>query len=298
MSSEHACDPMQRCAFLTTDNLDNFVHDDDLAIAPMRKLAWEVEYVNWRAPDVDWNDFDAVVIRTTWDYQRDCKRFLDVLETVERSRSRLENNLELVRWGLDKRYLENLEGRGIPIVPSLFLSEFDGDGIGGAFDELATEELVIKPVLGANAEFTHRIHRERKAEAYPVIMESLAGRDCIVQPFMAEVLGEGEYSLIFFGGEFSHAIIKNPAAGDFRTQEEYGATLTLVDPPQRFTELGERAIAALDSKPLYARVDLVAGENGSPVLMEFELVEPSLYLRMDPGAPDRFAKVFDNWMHS
>ena len=289
---------MQRCAFLTTDNLDNFVHDDDLAIAPMRKLAWEVEYVCWRAPDTDWDRYDAVVIRTTWDYQRDCKRFLDVLKTVASSRPRLENNLELVRWGLDKRYLEDLERREIPIVPSLFLSEFDGDGIDDAFDALATEELVIKPVLGANAEFTHRIHREREAEAYPVIMESLAGRDCIVQPFMAEVLGEGEYSLIFFGGEFSHAVIKNPAAGDFRTQEEYGATLTLVDPPQRFTELGERAIAALDSKPLYARVDLVAGDDGSPVLMEFELVEPSLYLRMDPGAPDRFAKVFDNWMHS
>lgn len=289
---------MQRCAFLTTDNLDNFVHDDDLAIAPMQKLGWDMEYVSWRASDVDWDRFDAVVIRTTWDYQRDCKGFLDVLETIERSRPRLENNLDLVRWGLDKKYLPDLEDRGIPIVPSLFLSEFNGDGIDSAFDVLATEELVIKPVLGANAEFTHRIRRGSDIEAYPDIMESLAGRDCIVQPFMADVLGEGEYSLIYLGGDYSHAILKNPAPGDFRTQEEHGAKLTRVDPPQQVCEFGNRAIAALDTKPLYARVDLVAGDNGNPVLMEFELVEPSLYLRMDPEAPERFATVFDNWMHS
>ena len=103
---------MNRCAFLTTDNLDGFVHDDELAVGPLRELGWTVEFVPWRSPVPDWDSFHVVVIRTPWDYPDDRQAFLEVLETVDRSAARLENSIDLVRWNLDKRYLLDLAASG------------------------------------------------------------------------------------------------------------------------------------------------------------------------------------------
>ena len=129
----------------------------------------------------------------------------------------------------------------------------------------------------------------------PMVGTEWTTRACIVQPFMDNVLAEGEYSMFFFNGAFSHAILKIPAAGEFRSQEERGAEIRSVAPERKLLSAGEGALAAVSPTPLYARVDLVRDLAGDFALMELELIEPSLYLRMAPAAPRRFAAALDTW---
>jgi hypothetical protein len=272
------------------DSLAGFVSDDDLAHAPLRALGWEVEAVPWRRPRVDWGQFHAVIIRTTWDYQNDPEAFLSVLEEVQRSGAHLENPLALVRWNLAKTYLGELAQRGVPIVPTRWGSEL------GPVDErtilglLGTDEVVLKPVVGGNADHTYRLRRGDAA--WSDAAAALKRRAYLAQPFLPSVVTEGEYSLFFFGGELSHAVLKTPRCGDFRVQEEHGATIRAVAPSQQLVRAGQRILAAVSPVPLYARVDLVRLGDGGYGLMELELIEPSLYFRMDPGAAQRFARAF------
>ncbi len=287
---------MNRCAFLTTDNLDGFVPDDELAVGPLRELGWTVEFVPWRSPVPDWDSFHVVVIRTPWDYPDDRQAFLEVLETVDRSAARLENSIDLVRWNLDKRYLLDLAKSGVPVVSTQVLGEFDDDVADKLFHNFGTVEIVIKPVVGVNAEQTFRLDRQGLFEAQGMLRELSRNRTLMVQPFMTGVIEEGEYSLVYCGGTFSHAVLKQPQPDDFRTQEEYGAAINSVSPEPGLLESGQLVLDSLPQNPLYARVDLVRDVAGTFRVMELELIEPSLYLRMDTGAPARFAEAIDRQM--
>jgi glutathione synthase/RimK-type ligase-like ATP-grasp enzyme len=287
---------MRRCAFLTTEALEGFVTDDDLAHEPLRRLGWEVTTVPWSQPGMDWSRFEAVIIRSTWDYHKHLDEYLAVLETIDRSGARLANPLETVRWNVRKTYLRDLEARGLPVVPTLWPrweTGIDADRIRRLFDELGTDEIVIKPVVSASAYDTFRLHRgsEEIAEAAAVF----EGREVMAQPFLANIVEEGEYSLFYFGGELSHTILKSPKDKDFRVQEEHGGLIRAADPPAPLPDLGRRILEALPVRPLYARIDLVRHDPGF-VLMELELVEPSLYFRTDPGSAERFAQAFAAWM--
>lgn len=273
------------------DSLDGYVADDDLAIEPLARLGWEVETLSWREPLVDWDHFDVVVIRTTWDYQRDPQAFLNVLRQIEASDARLENPLEIVRWNLDKSYLRSLESDGIAIVPALWDRTYDRDSFASWQAELGSRELIVKPTVSATAEFTYRL-----TEYDPELETIFANRPFLVQPFVTSVASEGEYSLFYFAGEFSHAIVKTPKAGDFRVQEEHGGIIEPFQPERSMLETGRFVFDMIEPTPLYARVDFVRGNDGNLQLMELELIEPALYLRTDAGAPTRFAQALDRMM--
>ncbi|HEX9794883.1 MAG TPA: hypothetical protein VGC54_12950, partial [Planctomycetota bacterium] len=248
----------------------------------------------------DWSRFDVVVIRSPWDYQDRPQQFLAVLAEIERQGARLENPLELVRWNLDKGYLRELAARGVPIVPTVWRDRLTPGALPGLFAEIGAEEIVIKPRVGANADGAFRIDRAA-APARVVELEAYyAGRALQAQPFLPAIVAEGEFSLFWFAGESSHAILKTPAAGDFRVQEEHGGLIRAVPPEPALRAAGARALAALGPAPLYARADFVraAGAPETFLLMEFELIEPALYLRMDPGAPEHFARALDAWMEA
>lgn len=265
--------------------------DDYLAIEPLARRGWEVETLSWRHPLVDWDYFDAVVIRTTWDYQRDPGLFLSVLRQIEASDARLENPLEIVRWNLDKSYLRGLESDGVAIVPALWDRKYVTENFRGWQDELGSRELIIKPTISATAEFTYRL-----SEFDPSIEAIFAERAFLVQPFVKSIVDEGEYSLFYFSGEFSHSIVKRPGADDFRVQEEHGGEPAAFEPGRDMLDTGRFVFDMISPTPLYARVDLVRGNDGTLQLMELELIEPALYLRTDPDAPERFAAALDRMM--
>jgi len=285
---------VRRCSFLTLDERGDFVIDDEHAIAPLAELGWRVETLSWRQTKQPWSDFDAVIIRSTWDYWNDVPEFLEALAQINRQ-SRLANALDLVHWNLSKTYLRDLQGKGVSVVPTLWLDGLNDDSPAVCSDRLGADELVVKPVIGANGQDAFRFGRHEDPSRWLTIAARFPGRACMVQPFMDKVTTEGEYSLFYFNGEFSHAILKVPATGEFRSQEERGAEIRAIGPEPGLLASGSRAMAAVSPAPLYGRIDFVRNAAGDFDVMELELIEPSLYLRMDPQAPHRFARAVDAW---
>lgn len=278
---------MPRCAFLTLRDPTGYVIDDPLAREPLRELGWEMDMVPWNREGVAWEDYALVAIRSTWDWMYTPEAFLAVLQDIVDRGVRLENPLPLVRWNLEKSYLRDLAARGVPTVPTLYRDRLEPGTLDALLDELGTRRAVIKPLVGANASWAVRIGERETAE----IEQLYAARALLAQPFVRAVVEEGEYSLFYFGGAPSHAIRKRPKAGDFRVQEEHGGSVELVVPTADLRAAADEVMAALDEPPLYARVDLVRGDAGEWWLMELELIEPTLYLRMDRDAPQRFARA-------
>lgn len=275
------------------DSLDGFVSDDHLAIGPLREVGWEVSFVSWRDPAPQWDRFESVVIRTPWDYQSDPDSFIRTLETIEAAGPRLENPLPLVRWNLDKRYLRELEAKGIRTVPTIYDSGMPNRT---AFDEwmsrFGVDELIIKPTVSATAQDTFRLKHWD-----PDISSVFSNRSFMIQPFLNGIVEEGEYSLFYFNGRYSHTILKAPELGDFRVQEEHGGAISRAEPESRMLAAAEAINRIVSPVPLYTRIDLVRERDGGFALMELELIEPALYLRMDTEAPTRFAREFARRMN-
>lgn len=279
---------MHRIAFLTMHDPTGFVIDDELAVLPLARRGIKVETIPWDRPSVDWRQYALVVVRSPWDYPHHAERFLGVLEDIERLGVRLENGSEIARWNLQKTYLRDLAARGIEIVPTFWREGLARGELVPLFEELRSPEGVIKPVVGANAQGAWRLDAARARELAPEIEAFFAERPLMMQPFERGIVEEGEYSMMYLNGAHSHSILKAPKAGDFRVQEEYGADIRLITPEPALLAAGDAAIAAIGQKLLYARADFVRSGDAFR-LMELELIEPSLYLRIDPGAPDRFA---------
>jgi len=288
----------ERCAYLTMANPGDYVTDYDVSFDAMAALGWQVATVSWRDPAIDWNDFDAVYICTPWDYPDHLEQFIDVLTRIEQSRAQLVNALSLVRWTLEKTYLRDLHERGAMIVPSLWCEDFDGDAVGSWFDVLGSDSLVIKPVVGVNAVDAYVLRDPVEATLVAHLARTFAGRPFFVQPFANNILTEGEYSLFFFSGNYSHAIQKTPKSGDFRVQEEHGAQIQSVAASADLIDTARHVLSLVDPQPVYVRCDFVRGKDDQYWLMELELIEPSLYLRMDDAAPARFAAAFDAHLHA
>ena len=280
------------------DNTDGWAIDVDLIVAPMAALGWQVTPVKWRSESPDWNKFDAVYVGVPWDYPEDPARFDALVDVIDRSSAVLVNESRLLRWGMGKTYLRDLESRGVPIVPSLWPERVDRATLQDAFERFASERLIVKPVVGANAVDTFVVDAAMPGANYDELLARLqrtfADRACLVQPFIGNIVDEGEYSLFFMGGEYSHAIRKVPKKGDFRVQEEHGADIEAIAPDDALLSAAEHAIANVTPTPVYARIDLVRDRDGEFVVMELELVEPSLYLRLDENAAGRFARAFDS----
>lgn len=284
---------MRHLAFLSMDSLDEFVFDDDLAVEPLRELGWEVASVSWKT-DEDWSRFDAVVIRTPWDYQDAPDDFMRVLEDIEQSGARLENPLSVVRWNLPKTYLREMENQGVEIVPTRWGATGTADEIVAHVKALGADEFIIKPVISANADHTYRLTKEALEEMLGELKEVFKDRAYMVQPFLQNVIGEGEFSLFYFNGKYSHTILKTPPKDDFRVQEEHGGIIQAVEAEPALLAAGRRSIALLPNL-LYARADFVRSVSGF-LLMELELIEPALYFRMNPPSAARFARAFDERM--
>lgn len=280
-------------AFLTMADPGDFVTDYDLSFEALAALGWQVHTVEWRESGQDWNRFDAVYLCTTWDYPLHADEFVATLQRIDASSALLVNNLSLVRWNMRKSYLRDLEARGADIVPSSWFAGLDDAEISSWFAAHDTNTLVIKPEVGANAQDTFVLRDPVDDDTRAMLQSVFRNRSFLVQPFVENVRQEGEFSLFYFSGEFSHAILKTPAAGDFRSQEEFGSNIQAVRPEAALLQAGSHVIGLVEPQPVYARIDLVRGADGRFLLMELELIEPSLYLRMDDAAPARFAAAFD-----
>ncbi|HLS83947.1 MAG TPA: hypothetical protein VK016_04710 [Arenimonas sp.] len=268
-----------------------FALDEDLAPlqAACAAIGLQAEPLAWDDPTVSWGRFDAVLLRSTWNYIECLPAFLAWCERIELT-GRLWNPPEVLRWNTDKRYLADLAARGVPVVESHFLAP--GDAPDG-FPDLA--EFVVKPRVGAGSRDARRFLRADRDAAVAHARSLLeAGRHVLVQPYLAEVDQHGETALMFFDGQFSHAIRKGPLLrrGELPTSALVKPErIRAREPSADELAVAARTLAALSFGPLpYARVDLLPSAGG-PRLLELELTEPSLFLDHAPGSAERLASV-------
>ncbi len=271
----------------TCESIPNLTEDDQALIAPLAKRGIEARAAVWSDPSVSWSTADAVLIRSCWDYHRRPKEFLGWVTSLKKAGVRLWNPPAMLRGNADKIYLRELEQKGVPIVPTLWPE--DGFRLQQALRGRGWTKAVVKPRVSATAYRTVLTSTDDANTAQALVDDLLHGPGAMVQEFLEEVGTRGEWSLIFFSRQFSHAVIKTPKAGDFRVQHDFGGSERIASAPDSMIQAAHRVIAALDSTPLYARVDGVES-RGQFLLMELELIEPALFLRLFEGAAERFAE--------
>ena len=266
-----------------------FGHDIDEPplLAACERAGIRAEIVAWDDPTVSWGRFDAVLLRSTWDYTQHHGDFLAWCERVARA-TQLFNPLPTIRWNTDKHYLGNLATRGVPIVPSRFFEPGHAvrlDGFG---------ECVVKPSIGAGSRDTARYGADELDKARAHAEALLAqGRSVLVQPYLSGVDSYGETALIFIAGRYSHAIRKGPLLTAGARASD--ALFAVEDIQPRIASeaehaVAQRVLASLPEVPLYARVDLLPSTEG-PLLLELELVEPSLFFAASEDAADRLLQA-------
>jgi len=262
--------------------------DDDLPplVEAFARAHLNASVVAWDDPTVSWSRFDAVVLRSTWDYTQRLPGFLAWCERMSQV-TQLFNPLEVVRWNTDKRYLRDLVEGGAPVIDSAFLAPGDDTSSIPMLDEF-----VVKPTVGAGSRGARRFVMAERDDAMAHARALLDdGQHVLVQPYLSDVDSAGETALLFFDGLFSHAIRKGPLLhrGEASTRALFAAEHISPRMPSDDEMLAARKVlAALPfSKPLYVRVDLLPSPQG-PQLLELELTEPSLFLAHGDGAADRF----------
>lgn len=284
---------MPRAALLTLEHAADYVIDDGLAVAELTRRGWDAREIPWTRAGVDWSRFDVVIIRTTWDYHDHPVAFMETLAAIEATGTRLENSRALVEWNLDKRYLRELEARGLPIVPSVWGNGGDARTFANLFATLQETEIVVKPNVSAGATDTFRLHAPLSDVTLQKLVDTFDDRDWFAQPFVRSIVTEGEYSLFYFGGQLSHAIQKIPKSGDFRVQEEHGGEIIGIAIAAELRRVADHVFASITPAPFQARIDLIRLDAGALAVMEVELIEPSLYFRMHAQAPANFADALE-----
>lgn len=238
-----------------------------------------VEQRVWTDPG-DLSGHDLILPLFAWGYQRDVAAWYALLGRLEADRLPVANPVPVLRWNSDKAYLTELAAKGVAVVPTVEVAALDDASLATARGQLGADEVVVKPAISGGADGTHRI---AVGDAIPA---DALGQRRLVQPLMPGILTDGEFSLFFFAGKFSHAIVKRPAAGDFRVQEQFGGRETAWEATTDAQALAAAALAAAPAPPVYARVDMVGDVVGTLHIMELELIEPSLFLH---HAPDKGA---------
>jgi hypothetical protein len=246
-----------------------------------------LEAVSWDDSSIDWSEFEAAIIGTTWDYAQRMDAFEKALADIA-AKTRLMNPASLVHWNARKTYLRDMADRGCATIPTLWPDGIDEAICRAAFDQFGVDAIVIKPQVGAGA---WRQVLLQRGDPWPHTKDLPEG-PAMVQPFMPSIKTEGEYSFLFFDRQFSHAVVKRAAPTDYRIQSSYGGTDVAYVPTPAELACASAAIACVKGDLLTARVDMVRGPDGTLLLIELELIEPYLYPLFAPEMGARFSAAY------
>jgi glutathione synthase/RimK-type ligase-like ATP-grasp enzyme len=252
-------------------------------LAYLRDRGLDIHPEIWDDPNVNWERYQLAILKAPWDYFDKIERFYAWLATLRHLGVRLLNPAPRVRWNADKHYLADVEAAGLPVTPGVFLERGVSADLTHYFESFDTDRLIVKPCVSGGSKNTFSV---RRAEA-PAVAERLRvllqNEAFLVQPFIPQIEEEGEWSMLFFNGRFSHALLKKPVAGDFRVQQHFGGTIHPATPPAGLLVQAARYVAQFAQGCLYARVDGVRA-RGAFLLMELEIIEPFLYLLTHPDS--------------
>jgi glutathione synthase/RimK-type ligase-like ATP-grasp enzyme len=293
VASLQSQDSAMRIALATSKDWPDLTPDDRTLLQPLADRGLKAEPAVWSDPNYPWRHCDAIVIRSCWDYHVRSGEFLRWIAFLESTGCNLWNPAAMIRWNADKSYLRSLENQGIPIVPTLWCEPGETPNLAQTLRNQGWAKAVVKPRISATAHRTQLVETKNAEAGQSLFEELMAGPGVMVQKFMDSIVTEGEWSLIFFGGQFSHAVLKTAKPGDFRVQNDFGGASHPADPPAHVLECAIRAIRTV-GYTLYARVDGVVDRARNEDLfriMELELIEPALFLTSHSAATGRFADV-------
>jgi glutathione synthase/RimK-type ligase-like ATP-grasp enzyme len=286
-------DARKTVALVTCEAFANLYEDDHLLVAALAEIGIASVPAVWSDASIDWTSFDAVVMRSPWDYFERAAEFRAWLDARIAERVRMCNAPEILDWNFDKSYLQDLARAGVALVPTIGIAKNDSVDIAALARARGWNEIVVKPTIAGGGYRIYRFRVEELDRYAADIAETLADRGVLVQPFLPEIQGGGELSLLFFDGVFSHAVCKRPKVGDYRVQFQFGGSNESVQVSDELIAQARVCIAHAPALPVYARVDGVV-KDGKFLLMELEIFEPLMFLSRHPEAPARFARAIAN----
>ena len=273
-----------------TPYIQNILLEQELLKSAFESQGLKVDITYWDNPSYEWQQTKSVLFRTVWDYFERFDEFWEWLEQVK-TKTRLINSYELIKWNIDKHYLRDLKNNGIQVVPTYFADR--GNNI--CLQEIANlndwKHIVIKPAISASAFNTYKITNDEIEQKEQLFHELLQTHDMLIQPFFPTISELGEASLMVFGGKFTHAILKKAKAGDFRVQDDFGGTVHDYNPTQEEIKFAEKVFQSCTSLPIYGRVDIVWDSNKHIYLSELEIIEPELWIRNRPESANKIAEA-------
>lgn len=284
------CGKLPSFATWEVPNLDELFEEDNLLLHGFEAEGFHASPVVWNQPEIDWNQFDIALIRSTWDYLDDQDRFLQVLSQIEASSCKLFNPLAAVRWNMDKHYLFDLEQWDVPIIPTYLASNVEAGTLHDVFAAKQWRTIVLKPSVGLGGSYSYRVPLEELGNTLTSLKSSQPDREYLIQPFIESIVSEGEWSFIYFNRQLSHVLLKKPAPHDYRVQGIYGGTIQVAEPQEGDRVQAEAVLAKLPFDILYARLDFVR-MDGRLSIIEVELIEPILSFNLVPESIMRFVNA-------
>ena len=275
-----------------TPYIQNILLEQELLKSAFEAQGLKVDITYWDNPTYEWQETKSVLFRTIWDYFERFDEFWEWLEQVK-TKTRLINSYELIKWNIDKHYLKDISSWGIETVPTYFADK----GCNMKLHEIAKrnqwKDLVIKPAISASAFKTYKI-LANEIQANEKLFNSLVQeRNMLVQPYFETITQLGEASLMVFDGKFTHAILKKAQPGDFRVQDDFGGTVHNYIPTKAEINFAEKVFETCKTKPVYGRVDIVWDNDKNFYLSELEILEPELWIRNYPKCAERIAEAVD-----
>jgi len=282
-------------ALVTCAAMPGLHPDDRQLLLAMRAAGIQAEPAVWEDPHYDWSAVRLAVIRSAWDYSFRRDQFVAWAERAARATT-LWNSAQVVRWNTHKHYLCDLAERGVSAVPTVVLPAGCNTPLDRVLEGRGWSDAVVKAAVAQSGRYALFVPRDRRAAGRSHLARLLPHEDMLVQPYLPSVASKGELSLVFVDGECTHAVRKRAAPGEFRVHDDYGGTVELETPGEAHLATALAALASVGEPVHYARVDLVEGPSGSPMIMEFELVEPELFFRWSPQAAARFTATVAGYL--
>jgi glutathione synthase/RimK-type ligase-like ATP-grasp enzyme len=261
--------------------VQNVLDEDQRVTDALESKGLKVGRKDWADPDFDWTSTNTVLFRTTWDYFDRFDEFNNWLTSTS-TKTHFINSHQLITWNIDKHYLDDLGRNGVRVVPTRYLNRSSRPSIHKMHEITGWNDTVIKPTIGGAARHTYRIQPGNMSTISNKLESMMREEDFMLQPFQNSVLSMGEWSFVFFGETFSHAVLKRAKSGEFRVQDDFGGTVHSYSPKDHEVEFALTAIKACPELPAYARVDIVLDNEGKMAISELELIEPELWFRLNP----------------
>lgn len=276
------------------DSTDSYKHnvykEDDYVVQALMDLGLNAGRLAWDASGFDWSTTKSIVFRTTWDYFNRYDEFSKWLENVSKQ-TLLINSEAIIRWNIDKHYLIDLQKKDIHTAETHVIEQGSTETLKALHNTLNWDETVLKPCISGSARHTYKLNKDN-LEAHETIFNTLIANEAmLLQPFQHNIVSKGEVSMMVFNGTYTHAVIKQAKAGDFRVQDDFGGSVHPYTPTTEEITFAETTVKACFELPLYARVDIFEDNNGNIALSELELIEPELWFRNHPEAAIKLAEA-------